>query len=160
MSLSLFSFAVSNMIPSCVTFRDQEVSTDYRKVAYKDWTELRTYIHNMAARDAIRQTMDDFEEPLQDGLPIAKELYRRGALSKHSVDMCDAAQFASIPSYTHNHNSFFSSMPRSLDDTFENWYHLLDILRRYPELDSCTDELESKYGMLCMLLVAVYCSIC
>ena len=135
-----------NMMPSCVSFRDQMVKPDTRRIGYKGWTELFTYINNMAAKDAIRETMDSFEPHLKDGLPIAKELYRRGVISKHAVDMNDAAQFASIPSYTHNHNAFFSSAARALDDTFDNWYQLLDILRAYPELHQCIDAMEQKYS--------------
>ena len=89
--------------------------------------------------------MDKFEEVLIDGLKIAKELFRRGALFKNSVDNCDPAQFADIPDFYHHKNSFFSSMFRSIDNSFRYWYVLLDVLRMYPECRDMTDQMGQFY---------------
>ena len=133
-------------VPSCVSFRDQEVLMDKRKLPYGNWTRLETYCHNLAAKHAMREYMDKFEKVLIDGLKIAKELFRRGALFKNSVDNCDPAQFADIPDFYHHKNSFFSSMFRSIDNSFRYWYVLLDVLRMYPECRDMTDQMEQFYG--------------
>ena len=135
------------MLPSCVTFRDQHTLADERRVPYKNWSDLETYIHLAAAKDAIRQRMDKFEPYLKDGLPIAKQLYGYGAMSRHSVDMCDGAQFANIRSYVHYNNSFFGSMHRALDNSFEYWHILLKILQGYPELAEPIEMLMERYGI-------------
>ena len=119
---------------------------DKRKLPYGNWTRLETYCHNLAAKHAMREYMDKFEEVLIDGLKIAKELFRRGALFKNSVDNCDPAQFADIPDFYHHKNSFFSSMFRSIDNSFRYWYVLLDVLRMYPECRDMTDQMEQFYG--------------
>ena len=134
------------MLPSCVSFRDQELAGDFRRVRYNGWTELETYIHNVAAKDAIRQTMDSFEDYVPDGLSMAKELYRRGVISRHSVDMADGAQFADIPSYKHRETSFFTSMYRAIDNSFQNWFYFIEMLRSYPNVNERTDYLIKTYG--------------
>ena len=92
--------------------------------------------------------MDDFEPVLTDGLKIAKELFRRGVIHKSSVDNCDPAQFADIPDFTINKNSFFSSMFRAIDNNFRYWYVLLEVLRMYPECREETDKMEAFYSEL------------
>ena len=119
---------------------------DTRKAPYGNWSRLETYCHLIAAKKAMRTAMDDFENVLIDGLKIAKELYRRGVIHKSSVDNCDPAQFADIPDFTLNKNSFFSCMFRTLDNNFKYWFVFLDVLRMYPECREATDAMEELYS--------------
>lgn len=146
LAYSSISILPKMSVPSCVTFRDQEISITEGRPCFGNWSRLETFCHIIAARKAIRNTMDGFEEVLVDGLKIAKELYRRGAIYRSSVDNCDPAQFANIPEYTVNKNSFFSSMFRSIENSFKNWFVLLEVLRMYPECREKTDELEEAYS--------------
>ena len=133
-------------VPSCVTFRDQHVLMDVGKSRYGNWTRLETFCHILAAKKALRVSMDGFEDILTDGLKIAKELYRRGVIHRSSVDNCDPAQFADIPDFTMNKNSFFSPMFRAIDNSFKCWFVLLEVLRMYPECREATDRMEIVYS--------------
>ncbi len=133
-------------VPSCVSFRDQHVLMDDGKSLYGNWTKLETFCHILAAKKALRTCMDEFENVIVDGLAIAKELYRRGVIHRSSVDNCDPAQFADIPDFTMNKNSFFSPMFHAVDTSFRNWFKFMEVLRLYPECRESTDRMESVYS--------------
>ena len=132
--------------PSSVSFRDQHHFLDDRRLPYRQWTRLQTYIHAQAARNAILDAQDKFEKIIPDPLPIAKELFSLGVIHKHTVDSCDIRLHPDIPGYPMSHCGFLISIYHAVENNFKYWQVALGALRKFSYLVEAVNDMEKDYG--------------
>ena len=103
---------------------------------------MNAYIRKQAAKEIVRNFMEEMGATFEDPVPYAKVLYEKKAISKLTLELAEPSDFP----IGNRATSFLSSMYSSIDRNYANFGHLLDTLRLFPDSASVADKMEKAYG--------------